>query len=536
MANLRAPHVLLGIALLLGICADLFFYGHALGISVPFFVILGLLALSVISQIEDRPGATNRWLGVAALSFAVWLAVRDEPMLVALNLLALIGLLLLLAVSFRSDALHHLPPVRLTRRAFQALFEIGIHPAILAFRQMSRLRIGGDQMRALTPVVRGVILATPLLLIFAGLLTAADSIFASYVTQLLTFQLPFSLWTAIVHAIIIICFAWGAAGLLIVALAEGVPTLAELPAEGDTERLDRSSMAWRFLGSTEAITVLLLLDLLFAGFMAIQGAYLFGGLNSLARSGMTYAEYARRGFFELLTVACLALGLLCTLALVTHRENAARRLAFNASSSAMVLLVLGILTSAFQRMWLYELAYGFTRLRLYTHGFMIWLAVVLLIFVAALICARPRIFLSGGFASALISLTILNIISPDALIVRENIARYQANPSALTRSSITGRYSNNEGIDLDYLLSLSNDAVPTIVNALPILNPMQRDQATRQLMDRKQQLSVSDDGWQSWNLSRSNATMAISQVISCKLICDMPRSSATMAIMRVISP
>jgi hypothetical protein len=352
-----------------------------------------------------------------------------------------------------------------------------------------------------------VILATPLLIIFAGLLVAADSVFASYVGQLLSLRLPFDIGTATAHAVIVGCFAWITAGGLIVAMAEGMPAMAALPAEGETERLDRSGMAWRFLGSTEALTVLLLLDLLFASFMAIQGAYLFGGLNRLALTGMSYAEYARRGFFELLTVACLALGLLCALALVTRRESATRRMAFNAASTAMVLLVLGILVSAFQRMWLYELAYGFTRLRLYTHSFMIWLAVVLLLFVSALVAARPQIFLAGSLASALVYLTILNIVSPDALIVRENIARYQANPSALTISSGGGRFGNSQDVDLVYLLSLSSDAVPDMVAALPLLDPAQRELALIRLGTTRQRLKqdAARDGWAGWNLGRARA-------------------------------
>jgi hypothetical protein len=204
-------------------------------------------------------------------------------------------------------------------------------------------------------------------------------------------------------------------------------------------------------------------------------------------------------------VACLALALLCALALVTRRESATRRLAFNAASTAMVLLVLGILASAFQRMWLYELAYGFTQLRLYTHSFMIWLAVVLLLFVAALVAARPQIFLSGGFASALIYLTILNIVSPDALIVRENIARYQANP-ALTLSAGDDLFGREE-VDLEYLLSLSSDAIPDLVAALPLLDPAQRELALIRLGTTRERLEqdAARDGWQSWHLGRARA-------------------------------
>ena len=41
-------------------------------------------------------------------------------------------------------------------------------------------------------------------------------------------------------------------------------------------------------------------------FVALQLAYLFGGRDTMAMAGLTYAEYARRGFFELVLVALLA--------------------------------------------------------------------------------------------------------------------------------------------------------------------------------------------------------------------------------------
>lgn len=515
MTSLRAPNTLLGIALLLGVCADLLFYGRAVGVSAAIFVALGLAALLLVSRREGRPGGANRWLGLTALSFALWLAVRAEPMLVFLNLTALIGTLLLLVVGFRADALWRLPPLRVAGRAFLAVFEIGVFPLILVARQLARIPLRRGGLGALAPVARGALIAAPLLFVFGGLLVAADAVFASYIGQLLAFELPFDPATAIAHTIVIAAFAGLSAGGLSAAMAEGMRAPA-LPAEGDTERLSLGALAWRFLGSTEALTVLLLLDLLFALFMLIQGAYLFGGHDSLARTGMTYAEYARRGFFELLAVASLALGLLCALALITRRESPARRRAFNLASGAMVLLVLGILASAFQRMWLYELAYGFTRLRLYTHSFMLWLAVVLLLFMAALLAERPQIFVSGGLASALVYLTLLNIASPDTLIVRENIARYQADPGALTVGAgddLFGRGYHDE-VDLSYLLGLSSDAMPELVAALPMLDTEQRAVATGQMAIIRTQLerAAQRDGWPGWHYGRARALAALSAV------------------------
>src|SRR5581483_22778 len=133
-----------------------------------------------------------------------------------------------------------------------------------------------------------------------------------------------------------------------------VQEVEPLPAEGDTQRLRPPRRPPIALGAVETLTVLVAVDLLFGSFMAIQGAYFFGGLDSLARTGMTYSEYARRGFFELLAVACLALTMLCAFAGVTRRDEAWQRRAFDAACAAMIALVLELLASAFQRMLLYE--------------------------------------------------------------------------------------------------------------------------------------------------------------------------------------
>ncbi|NTW97071.1 MAG: hypothetical protein HGB28_00785, partial [Oscillochloris sp.] len=254
MTSLRAPNLLLGVALLLGVVADLLFYGRGVGISAPIFVALGLFTLHLIGRAEQRPPGVNRWLGLAALSFAVWLAVRAEPLLVMLNWLALIGLLLLLTISFRSDLIFRLPFVRLLGRAFRASFEIGVYPFVLAVRQLGRIPLRGRQLRSLAPVLRGVLLATPLLLLFGGLLASADSIFASYMRDLLSLQLPFDLWTGMAHTLMVGFFACLAAGGMIVAMGDGMRAPSALPAEGETERLERSGLSWRFLGSTEALT------------------------------------------------------------------------------------------------------------------------------------------------------------------------------------------------------------------------------------------------------------------------------------------
>jgi hypothetical protein len=521
MQALRHPSRLLLAALALGVCADQLFYGRWLGVSAPLFVSLGLAALASLAAAEERaPTRANLWLGGAALFFALCLAWRDAPALIALNLLALFGLLLLLAANYRGDSLARLPGLRALAQLFVAPLEIGARPGPLLIHSAGQIRIESSQTRRLLPVGRGLALATPVLACFTALLMAADSVFASYVTQALSLQLPFDVPTLIGHLALTTLIGWGCCGGLLAALASDArspfaaaieklfsgmaglvyaaparQSLEELPSVGATQRLALPKRPPLSLGWVEALTILVSVDLLFGSFIAIQGAYFFGGLNTLDRTGMTFAEYARRGFFELLAVACLALGMLCGLAVAARRETPVQRLAFNTANGALIALVLGLVASAHQRMWLYEQAYGYTQLRLYTHGFMIWLAVVLGLFLLALLRDRPRLFALGSFGSALVFLALLNIANPDALIVRENVAHYQAGGE----------------IDTYYLSHLSADATPDLVAALDVLDVGAQSTIVPALQRQHRQLAeaAAEQGWPSWQLGRARAVWAL---------------------------
>jgi hypothetical protein len=514
MPHLRRPLALCAVALGLGLCADLLFYNRAPGLSAPLFVGLLLAASAWVARIEGvRLAPANRWLGGAALLFAALVAVRAAPLLVALNLLAALGLLLLYAALARAEHLLRLDGWRVALGAAGAALAAALLPAPLAATQAGRLLASSGRARPLLVVGRGALLAAPVLVVFTGLLAMADGIFASYVADALQLRLPFDLGALAGHLVLVGGVAWCAAGGLLAALREHRPGALlgpprDVPAEGDTQRLS-PPLSVRRLGWGEAVTVLALVDTLFVAFMLIQGAYLFGGRSTLERTGMTFAEYARRGFFELVTVACLALACLWALALVSWRERPLQLRAFNGLCAAMVALVLGMLASAALRMWLYEQAYGFTLLRVLTHSFMAWLAVVLALFLAALLLARPRLFSLGAPASALVYLLALNLLNPDALIVRENIARYQA----------TGK------LDAAYLATLSADAVPPLVGALPAAGE-QRVQLEAQLQELRARLdaAAARDGLPGWNAGRARAAALLAALPADQGQAGAPRS------------
>ena len=127
--------------------------------------------------------------------------------------------------------------------------------------------------------------------------------------------------------------------------------------------------------------------------MAVQAAVLFGGHDLILRTdGLTYAEHARRGFFELEAVAALALGVIAATARWARRERPADERLARALLGLLCALTLVVLASALSRLWLYVDAYGATRLRFLVQAQLLWLAAVFLaLLVAGALRAERRL-------------------------------------------------------------------------------------------------------------------------------------------------
>jgi len=119
---------------------------------------------------------------------------------------------------------------------------------------------------------------------------------------------------------------------------------------------------------------------------------------------------------------------------------------------------------AFRRLSLYEEAYGFTMLRLYSHVFAVWIASVFILLALDFAGAwsRRRWFLGATLVSALVVLFGLNVANPEAVVVSFN----------------TNHAQTAHKIDGQYLAELSSDATPALLNSRAQLDPALRDQVT----------------------------------------------------------
>jgi hypothetical protein len=245
--------------------------------------------------------------------------------------------------------------------------------------------------------------------------------------------------------------------------------------------------------------VLVLVDAVVALFVGLQVAYLFGGLSTLDAAGMTYSDYARRGYFELVAAAAMAGGLLVSLEYAIGRRP--RR--YLALAVGLVILTIVVLASAALRLQLYQDAYGWTELRLYVAVSIAAMAATLLALAAGLIADRTRWLGHAMAVIGLASLIALNGLAPAAFVAERNVARV-IHPELVPEDGFAG-------LDIAYLDVLPDDAIPALVAALPQLPPGEAEALRPLLLARRQELAFDPAyaGPAAWNLGRIRARAAL---------------------------
>ncbi len=350
----------------------------------------------------------------------------------------------------------------------------GSVPAALRWLLRGAIRIHvQDRGAARRTTVAGLV-AVALLAVFGFLLAEADAAFA----EMLSVLIP-----SVDGGTLVRWLGSAVAAVVVTAVAaHGLLTGTPVPEPGSRPGLVRR-VEWALpVGGLVA---------LFAGFVAVQATVLFGGGEHVAKTaGLTYAEYARAGFWQLLMVTGLTVIVVGVAAQIAPRATVSDRVLLRTLLGLLSVLTLVIVASALSRMAAYEQAYGFTRQRLLVTVGELWLGVLFLLTLVAGIKLRGRWVPRAALAAAVGALIGLAVLNPDAFIARQNVNR-----------------ADKHGIDLYYLSTLSADAVPAL-RKLPepyrscalavIADELNGGSAPSSGSDRR-------DAWQEWNLGRATA-------------------------------
>ena len=459
-----------GLAVAAGVAFDTGVRSGIASVGGTLAVLVGGGALLVSGRL--RTGASRACVAAASV-IGLFLALRASEWLLALNLLGASGLLVLAGIVAREGRTFDLP-ARLLASRVVVTFGHGVGAAAFLLVPV-RLLFGSRAVSASTAaVLRGIALAVPLLVLFGALLASADAVFASAFR--FSFPMPND---AVGHLILVVVGTLAFGGVLRTASAS---TGGEVP------------VVRRRLGPVEWTIVLGGLVTLFSAFAIAQVVTLSGGARHvLETEGLTYAEYARTGYVQLLAVAGLAGLAVAGLSVIVLMPTVRSRRRFTVLAELTVALTGVILAVALRRLGLYEEAYGWTMLRLVAKAGAIWLGVVLVLAAVRLagFHRHREWLLPAALAAGFVIVLVLNAINPEAIVARHNLGL----PREIDPTYLTAR--------------LSDDAVPTIVESLTSLGLADRERLHSLVCASRTDASP---GWLGWNRSTTAADEARQRV------------------------
>jgi hypothetical protein len=451
----------------------------------PAAIAAGLAAAVLLPM--DRPGIGWVLAGLAAIAAVVWSDRRSRPADAAPHFTRMspvwaAATLTLLAAGFvrASEWLFVLCVLAACvtgslavvgrRRARSVLYEVFAVP-IEALRSLPwvlravRLRAEEGDSGARRRIVISVLASMVLLAVFVPLLSGADATFAHLVSSAMPDldENTFAGWLV----------AFGMAGFAVI----GACYLLASPPLPEDEGATRRRLAHR----VEWALPLGVLVALFMVFVAVRLVFLFGGDEYLHRTtGLTAADYARGGFWQLCVATVLTLALVGAALRWAPNSTRADRIWQRALLGALSALSLVLVASALSRMWTYQQAYGFTVLRLLVEVCELWLGAVFVLVLVALVPLRTAWLPRAAVGAAALALLALVVLDPERFIADRNIDRAE----------------QGMPVDVGYLSGFSADVVPA-AERLP--------EPARSCVLRAVAFRMDDDGWQAWNLSRSSA-------------------------------
>ena len=478
-AFIKAIYVILT-SLGLAIVFNFLFFDKFIGVSVLIFIVIFLGAMFLLGLRERVSTKSVWWLLLPIIFFALMPSIRANEFLTFLNICGILGLLLLLTHEIHGTRvflmrlrdyviLMTLVPLRMLGRALSTLSLVGqIHSSV------KHHDIG-------LRVIKGVLMAVPVLIVFGVLFSQADLAFSQFVKGFVDITISERTMQYIV--LFLVAFVGSLSFLSYVfnpkETQENQSAVAAEKSDGPVER-GKGIEVMVFLG---------LISALFIVFIGFQITYLFGGESNIINAGFTYAEYARRGFFELLAAGILSLLVLLVSEKYARVESKSDK-RFLIPALILIALVIIVIVSASKRLALYINAYSLTELRFYVAIFIMLLLVWFIILAFKFIKSKQEQFFAFGvLLSVIASLVAVNVINPDAFIARSNMEQYD----------LTGK------VDMNYVARLSADAEPWKIELFKKLGGENKEMMKVKLQKEKDKLQKSSADWQSANISRVRA-------------------------------
>ncbi len=342
-----------------------------------------------------------------------------------------------------------------------------IADSILPFQALSPFFSSVSLGKRAKHILTGIIFAIPLLFMIGLLFTSADPLFGSVVRDLFCDWNSVSFIGKLVRDIVVLLFVIA----FIWRIYERTKDDRGIP---KPTRFD--------IGSTILPTVLFLLNALFAVFIAFQISFFFGNQELVQRYGLTYADYARNGFFQLLVVA----GIVFAFTMLVFYSARLHERAEKILTIILILQTYVVIISAAKRLMLYIDTYGLTLSRWWAMASIVIIALVLTAIAAAALTRMSYFqFVKFLVVFSLFAFSIPLLFNAERQIAENNVQRF-----------LSGTTSK---LDVAYLFTLSSDALPPMIELIkrdwPSKIPTTHESIEQALSDRTRRLHKRLSDW-----------------------------------------
>lgn len=415
------------LSIIVGISYSKFFFGY-LGISSLIFTSIVIAYFVLINGIKNKKSFLGYFLMACSLILSLTLSIYTNTLLRTLNrmLIPITLVMSFILLSYEDIELDLSSFIKaFFKRIFHHSLKSSVKPPIFIVRLIKKRKIKEDNT-TYKHIRNGLIISVPLVITLSMLLSEADNVFGYYLSRLgdnlLNFNINILSWK-IVSSVLVALYLFGLIWSFKYSFKDGA-------------KYDWKNESFEPI---TIITILVIVNILYFTFTRIQITYLYAGNSKVLPGGLTYAEYARKGFFELVFVAIINLISIGYLKLKVNKKNSSINRTLNILYTTITGFTLNMVVSAFYKMRLYINAFGYTRLRVLVEFFIVFLGLVLLIQLT-FVWKEVKIF-KPIIVLALVMYIGINFFNIDSYIAKKNIA-----------------FNNKEKLDTFYLTNLSFDA------------------------------------------------------------------------------
>lgn len=464
------------LALSMGILFNYFFVWKSIGVSAIIYIgIFILAAMYILGGLVSYKNKLSLLFLIPIILLSISFSIYNDGVLRSLNIIVIPFLVVgyLLIVRYKSINIINIGFIAsIFDRVFNQALRM-IPKSYIFTSQALEKRKGAKVNPIQRSIILGIIISIPLLVLVIILLSSADMMFKYHLESIGRIFDGFRIDNLIGDSVII-----AVASLYIFGFLWSFKY----------NQISKNDNSYNSFKATwepiTIITIVFIINIAYLLFTIVQFSYLYGGGG--LPEGFSYAEYARKGFFELILVTVINLIILLLSINLTKKSSLKIDRILKTSNSLLIAFTFNMLVSANYKMYLYEKAYGFTRLRIYVRSFMLLIGIILIITLIGIWIRRTPV-LKYALIATLVVYVGLNFINVDRIIARENIERYM----------------ETNKLDIHYLSTLSYDAAPEIQRLLKVEDKNIRREAYTILKYKKEDLKESYNHWFQLNYYKS---------------------------------